>query len=76
MEIKQFIADFADQFDETELNEFQPKTEFRELEEWSSLAGLAILNMIGNKYGVKISASEIKGIDTIEALYNLVLSKK
>lgn len=33
MEIKQFIADFADQFDETELNEFQPKTEFRELEE-------------------------------------------
>ena len=76
MEIKQFIADFADQFDETELNEFQPKTEFRELEEWSSLAGLAILNMIGKKYEVKISASEIKGIDTIEALYNLVLSKK
>lgn len=76
MEIKQFIADFADQFDETELSEFQPETEFRELEEWSSLAGLAILNMIGKKYGVKISASEIKGIDTIEALYSLVLSKK
>lgn len=51
MEIKQFIADFADQFDETELSEFQPETEFRELEEWSSLAGLAILNMIGKKYG-------------------------
>lgn len=76
MDIKKFIADFADQFDETELDEFKPETEYRDLDEWSSLTGLAILNMISKKYGVKITANEVKETKTIESLYNLVVSKQ
>ncbi len=76
MDIKEFIADFADQFDETELDEFKPETEYRDLDEWSSLTGLAILNMISKKYGVKITANEVKETKTIESLYNLVVSKQ
>lgn len=75
MEINEFIANFADQFDETEMEEFKPETEYRDLDEWSSLNGLAILNMIDKKYGVKISASEIKETETIEDVFNLVKSK-
>lgn len=76
MDIKEFIVDFANQFDETDLEEFKPETNYREdLDEWSSLNGLAILNMINKKYGVKISASEIKGTTTIEDVFNLVKSK-
>lgn len=76
MELKAFVADFADQFDETELDEFKPETNYREdLDEWSSLNGLAILNMIDKKYGVKITASEIKETTTIEDVFNLVKSK-
>lgn len=76
MDINKFIADFADQFDETDLEEFKPYTAYRDLDEWSSLTGLAILNMIDKKYGVKLTVSEIKGTDTIEDVYNLILSKK
>lgn len=77
MDIKQFISDFADQFDETDLEEFKPSTDYRnDLDEWSSLTGLAILNMIDKKYGVKLSSSDIKNTKTIEDVYNLVLSKK
>ncbi len=76
MDIKEFITDFADQFDETELDEFKPETEYRDLDEWSSLTGLAILNMISKKYGVKITANEVKETNTIESLYNLVVSKQ
>lgn len=76
MEFNEFIKDFADQFDETELEEFKPETDYREdLEEWSSLTGLAILNMIDKKYGVKLTNSEIKATDTIQSLYDLVASK-
>jgi len=75
MELKAFVADFADQFDETELDEFKPETVYRDLDEWSSLNGLAILNMIDKKYGVKITASEIKETTTIEDVFNLVKSK-
>ena len=76
MDIKTFIADFADQFDETELDEFQPETVYRDLDEWSSLTGLASLNMIDKKYGVKLTTSEIKDTNTIEEVYNLVVAKK
>lgn len=77
MDIKSFIADFADQFDETELEEFKPETDYRnDLDEWSSLTGLAILNMIDKKYGVKLSASDIRDTVTIEDVYNLIQSRK
>lgn len=76
MELKAFVADFADQFDETELDEFKPETVYRDLDEWSSLNGLAILNMIDKKYGVKITPTEIKETQTIEDVFNLILKKK
>jgi acyl carrier protein len=75
MDIKEFIKDFADQFDETEIDEFTPTTVYRDLDEWSSLTGLAILNMVGKKYSVKLTASEVKGTETIEDIYNLISSK-
>ena len=76
MNIQEFVVNFANQFDDTELEVFAPETSFRELEEWSSLTGLAVLNMIAKKYEVKITPAELKSVETVEALYNLVASKK
>lgn len=75
MEIKEFIKNFADQFDDTELEEFKPETIYRDLDEWSSLNGLAIINMIDKKYGVKLANSEVKATATIQELFDLVQSK-
>jgi len=74
--MEEFITYFANQFDETDSSEFSPITRFHELDEWSSLTGLAILNMVSKKYGVKISPAELRAADTIEAVYRLVISKK
>ncbi len=76
MNLQEFVVNFANQFDDTELEVFAPETSFRELEEWSSLTGLAVLNMIAKKYEVKITPAELKSVETVEALYNLVASKK
>lgn len=76
MNINSFITDFADQFDETELSEFKPETIYRDLDEWSSLTGLAIMNMIEKKYGVKLAASELRGTSTIQDVYDLMESKQ
>ena len=76
MEMKDFVVNFANQFDDTEMDVFAPETEFRSLEEWSSLTGLAVLNMIAKKYDVKITPAELKSVETVEALFNLVQSKK
>lgn len=76
MEMNEFMKNFGDQFDDTDISTFTAETRFRELEEWSSLNALAVLNMMGKKYGVKILPDEMKPAKTIQELYDLVLSKK
>ena len=76
MELREFIEKIADQFDDTDISEFVPTTNFKELEEWSSLKALAVLHMIAKKYKVNIKNSDLLEIDSIEELFNYVLSKR
>jgi len=76
MEMNEFIKNFAIQFDDTELSEFKAETNFRELDEWSSLISLAILNMVEKKYGVKVSFSDLREISTIQQLFSFVEKNK
>lgn len=76
MELNDFIAKFAEQFYETDANEFKPDTEFKALDEWSSLTGLSIIAMIDEEYDVAIKGNDIKNSETIEDLFNVVNSKK
>lgn len=76
MKMEEFIKNFAAQWDETETEAFVPECEFHELEEWSSLTGLAILNMIAKKYGVKVAPAELKACVTIADVFNIVESKR
>lgn len=75
MEIKDFIVNFADQFDDTDASEISAETEFHELEEWDSLIALAVLNMTEKKYGKRITFDDMKECNTIEDLFNVILSK-
>lgn len=76
METNEFVRNFAEQFDDTDASLFTIETHFRELDEWSSLNALAIMNMIGKKYAVNLKAEEMKTTNTVQELYDLVLSKK
>ena len=75
MEIKDFIKNFAAQFDDTDASEFKAETVFHELDEYSSLIALTIIGMIDDEYGVAISAEEMTAAVTIEDLYNTVKAK-
>ena len=75
MDIKDFIASFADQFDETDRSLLGENTNFRELEEWSSLSALNILSMIDEEYGVELDPDEMRKTNTIQELFDLVQSK-
>lgn len=72
----EFVKNFAEQFDETEASDFELETRFRELDEWSSLNALAIMNMIGKRYAVVVKPEEMKKTNTVQELFNLVQSKK
>lgn len=74
--MEEFIKNFADQFDDTPLTEFHADTEFHDLDEWSSLVGLAVLSMIAKKYEVKISPAELRNAKTVADVYQLIQNKK
>ena len=75
MEIKDFIVNFADQFDDTDVSEINAGTQFHDLEEWDSLIALAVLNMTEKKYGKRITFDDMKGCNTVEDLFNVIKSK-
>ena len=75
MEIKEFIQNFAEQFDETDINEFTPETVFHELEEYSSLIALSLIAMINEEYDVTLKGDDMSAAVTIEDLFNIVKSK-
>ncbi len=75
MDINDFIAKFADIFDETDLSSFSAKTEFRNLEEYSSIIALSIIGMVDEEYDVTLKGEEIRDSNTIEDLFNVVKSK-
>ena len=75
MELNEFIAHFAEQFEETDASVFTPETVFHELDEYSSLIALSIIAMIDEEYDVQIKGDDMRAAVTIEDLYNTVKSK-
>ena len=75
MEIKEFIENFAEQFDDTNLSELKPDTVFHELDEYTSLIALSIIAMVDEEYGVTLNANDMSSAVTIEDLFNTVKSK-
>ena len=75
MELKQFIENFADQFDDTDASVFTAETAFRDLDEWSSLIALSIIAMVDEEYEVTLKGDDVRSATTIEDLYNIVKSR-
>ena len=75
MELKDFIENFADQFDDTDASEIQAETVFKELDEWSSLIALSIIAMADEEYDVTLKGDDIRGAETVEDLFNIVKSR-
>ena len=75
MDIKEFIANFAEQFDETDASVFTSETKFRELEEWSSLIALSVIAMVDEVYDVQLKGDDMRAAVTVGDLFNIVKSK-
>lgn len=75
MEINEFIANFAEQFEDTDASEITATTEFKNLDEWSSLIALSVIAMVDEEYDVTIKGDDIRNSNTVEDLYTIVKSR-
>ena len=62
MDIKEFISNFAEQFDDLDAEKLTPQTEFMALDDWNSLVALSVIAMI-------------REAKTLEGLFNTVCKK-
>lgn len=75
MEMNDFITNFAEQFEETDASEITAATEFKSLDEWSSLIALSVIAMVDEEYDVTLKGDDIRNSLTVEDLYKLVKSR-
>lgn len=75
MDIKEFIEYFADELDDTSVEELTPETDFKALDEWSSLTALSIIAMIEDNYEKEITGEDLRRSTTIQDLCDLVENK-
>lgn len=76
MNLNEFIAHFAEQFDDTDVSVFKPETEFRNLDEWSSLIALSIIAMVDEEFDIELKGDDVKNSVTIEDLYKRIKAKQ
>lgn len=75
MEIKDFIKNLVEQFDEVELEALTPETKFKEFDEFSSLTILSIIAMADDEYGVRLKADDVHQAETVQDLFDTVQSR-
>ena len=71
MEIKDFIEKFAEQIEVENVETLKPETEFRSLDEWSSLSVMILIAFYDDEFDKQIGETTINGCKTIEDLYKL-----
>ena len=62
-----FIALFAEALERED--EIKMDDEFRNYEEWSSIAYLSVIAMMDEEYGVQIEEADFKKLRTVQAVY-------
>lgn len=73
--LEEFVALFAEQFDETDASEITATTVFHDLDEWSSLIGLSVIAMVDEEFDIALKGDDIKNAVTVEDVYNNVKAK-
>lgn len=73
--LDEFVALFAEQFDDTDASEITATTVFHDLDEWSSLIGLSVIAMVDEEFDVALKGDDVISSVTVEDLYNKVIAK-
>ncbi len=71
MNIKVFLEKFAEQIEIESVDMLTPETEFRELDEWSSLSVMLLIAFFDEEFGKEIGDKDIKNCQTLQDLYSL-----
>lgn len=76
MDTKKFIESFAEALEIEDASTLNVATEFRNLDEWDSLAYLNIIAMLDEEYDLQIENAEFKKLATIGDIITYIETNK
>ena len=71
--MERFIELFAEALERED--EIKMEDEFRNYDEWSSIAYLSVIAMMDEEYDVQIEESDFKKLRTVQAVYDACTKK-
>lgn len=75
MQINDFIQNVANQFEDTDPALITASTDFKALDEYSSLIALSLIAMVDEEYDVTLKGDDIRNAATVADLFQTVQSK-
>lgn len=76
MDTKTFIERFAEAVEIEDAATLNPNTQFRTLDDWSSLAYLSVIAMLDEEYDVQIENAEFRTLHTLGDLMRAIEAKR
>lgn len=71
--MEKFIEKFAEAIERE--NEIKMEDNFRDYDEWSSIAYLSVIAMMDEEYDTQIEEAQFKQLKTVQDLYNACTNK-
>ena len=75
MDMDEFITKFTACLNHSPTTAIDPETEFKKLDEWSSIFALVVIAMVDSDYNKVLSSDDIRNAKSLADLYHLIQSK-
>jgi len=76
MELNEFLSKFKEQYIDSESILLNADDNFRDIDSYDSLTGMAILVMIKDNFNIDITDEDYKNLHTVREVYNYIQNIK
>lgn len=75
MTLNEFIKLLEDEFEDVEPGLLSGEMNYREIPDFSSMHALILIALVDSEFDVLLNGEDLKSVNTIEELFNLVQSR-
>ncbi len=76
MELSEFLTKFKEQYSDSKLITLNEDDDFRDIDSYDSLTGMAILIMIKDNFNIDIKDEDYKKLHTVREVFNYIQNIK
>lgn len=74
MTLEEFVKKVQNELQDTPADQITAETNYKELDEWGSLASLSLISMIEEEYDKLITGADVRARNSVKELYDYVES--